>query len=223
MPKTKITPRKPGFLCSICLVRLPSKEEWSDHLLACGMADINKRKFECDVCDQAFSKKIVLVRHMKRIHPIPEVPRNADPATESSKESVDPLEDWQEDPGDFIFEESETGLEEGRIRRKRTSPCLPGVRRKVKSIKSMDDPASEDFGKNDCGVAPEVVESPVGSQHCSCCSHRVLKSDIGTQTDVTTNETKGKSHQKIIRVTRKYQKDGETIEKFEEDVWHDFV
>ena len=66
----------------------------------------------------------------------------------------------------------------------------------------------------------EVVESPV---HCSCCIHHVLKSDIGTQTDRTTNETKGKSNQKIIRVTRKYQKDGETIEKFEEDVWHDFV
>ena len=28
--------------------------EWIDHLLnvACGMAGINKRKFECDVCDQ---------------------------------------------------------------------------------------------------------------------------------------------------------------------------
>ena len=75
MPKTKITPRKPGFLCSICFVHLPSKDEWSDHLLAYGMADINKRKFECDVCDQTFSKKIVLVRHMKRIHSIREVPR----------------------------------------------------------------------------------------------------------------------------------------------------
>ena len=75
MPKTKITPRKPEFLCSISFVHLPSKDEWSDHLLAYGMADINKRKFECDVCDQTFSKKIVLVRHMMRIHSIREVPR----------------------------------------------------------------------------------------------------------------------------------------------------
>ena len=110
----------------------------------CEMADINKRMFECDVCDQAFSKKIVLVIHMKRIHPIREVPRNADPATESSKESGDSLEDWQEDPGDLIFEESETGLEEGRIRRKRASPCLSGARRKVESIRSMHDPTSEE-------------------------------------------------------------------------------
>ena len=52
---------------------------------------------------------------------------------------------------------------------------------------SMDDPASEDFGKNDCGVVPEVVESPVESRHCSSCSQRVQKSYIGTQIDVTTN------------------------------------
>ena len=78
----------------------------------------------------------------------------------------------------------------------------------------MDDPASDEFGKNECSVVSEVVESPVERQHCSCCSHHILKSYIGTQTDAT-NETKGKSHQKIIRVTGKYQKDGETIEKFE--------
>ena len=79
------------------------------------MADINKRKFECDVCDQAFSKKIVFVRHMKRTHQIREVPRNADPAVESSNESGDSLEDWRGDPEDLIFEDSETGLEVGRI------------------------------------------------------------------------------------------------------------
>lgn len=69
MPLTKVTPTKLGFLCYICLLRLPTKDEWSKHLLDCGMADINKRRFECDLCDQAFSKKIVLVRHTKRLHP----------------------------------------------------------------------------------------------------------------------------------------------------------
>ena len=72
-------------------------------------------------------------------------------------------------------------------------------------------------------VVLHLVESPVESQYCSCCSHHVLKSDTGTQSDVTTNEAKGKSRQKIIRITMKYPKNGETIEKFEEDVWHDFV
>lgn len=27
------------------------------------------RKFECNLCDEAFSKKTGLVRHMKRLHP----------------------------------------------------------------------------------------------------------------------------------------------------------
>ena len=55
-------------------------------------------------------------------------------------------------------------------------------------------------------VVLHLVESPVESQYCSCCSHHVLKSDTGTQSDVTTNEAKGKSRQKIIRITMKYQK-----------------
>lgn len=63
----------------------------------------------------------------------------------------------------------------------------------------------------------------VESQHCSCCSQHVQKSVIGTQTDVIIKETKGKSQQKIIRVNRSYQKDGGSIKKFEEDVWHDYV
>ena len=57
--------------------------------------------------------------------------KEADPATESYKGSGDSLDDWQEDPGDMIFEDSDTGQEGGRTRRKRTFPCLPGVRRKV--------------------------------------------------------------------------------------------
>lgn len=110
MPLTKVTPRKPGFLCSICLLRLPTKDEWSKHLLDCGMADINKRRFECDLCDQAFSKKIVLVRHMKRLHPEREVKGTektpVEPSCEKSplrKADVD--EEWQEDPGELLFEE----------------------------------------------------------------------------------------------------------------------
>lgn len=69
MPKTKVTQRKPGFLCSICLVRLPTKDKWSEHLLKCGMADIQKRRFECNFCDHAFGRKIVLVKHRERLHP----------------------------------------------------------------------------------------------------------------------------------------------------------
>lgn len=99
------------------------------------MAYINKIKFECDVCDQTFGKKSFRVRHKKRINVIREFLRNADPATESFKGSGVSVEDWQEDPGELIFEEFDTGLEEGRTRRKRTSQCLLGVRRKAESLR----------------------------------------------------------------------------------------
>ena len=70
----------------------------------------------------------------------------------------------------------------------------------------MDDPASKTFGKEDFGILPNVVEAPEESQHWSCCSQYAHKSDVGTKTDEITNESKGKSHLKIVRVTRKYQK-----------------
>lgn len=64
-----------------------------------------------------------------------------------------------------------------------------------------------------------VQKAPLDDQHCSCCSKKSKKADAETQTD--TNLKAGKSHQKIIRVTRKFQKDGETVERFEEDIWND--
>lgn len=225
MPLTKVTPRKPGFLCSICLLRLPTKDEWSKHLLDCGMADINKRRFECDLCDQAFSKKIVLVRHMKRLHPEREVKGTektpVEPSCEKSplrKADVD--EEWQEDPGELLFEEID--VEAGRTYRKKTSPVLPGIKkRKISATITKDLQILEKVAGPGDNVS-SVQEAPLDNHHCACCKEKAQRVDAETQTDTVEKEVQaGKSHQKIIRVIRKFQKDGEMVEHLEEDIWND--
>lgn len=64
----KLTPRKQEFLSTRCLFRLQSKNKPNKHLLACGLEDMSKRKYECKFCDQAFVKKEILTRHIKRVH-----------------------------------------------------------------------------------------------------------------------------------------------------------
>lgn len=224
MPLTKVTPRKPGLLCSICLIRLPTKDEWRKHLLNCGMADIEKRKFECDYCDQAFSKKIVLVRHMKRLHPSQETTNKNESSVEPSCEKspstqADGEEEWQEDPGELLFEE--VNVEAGRTHRKKTSPVLPGVKRKSATISetvTIDRPSTEGVIEPN-GSVSDVQKAPLDDQHCFCCKKKAQKIDAETQTDAAVKA--GKCHQKIIRVTRKFQKDGEMVERLEEDIWND--
>jgi hypothetical protein len=53
-------------------------------------------------------------------------------------------------------------------------------------------------------------------QKCLCCKKKAKKLDAETQTDATIKA--GKSHQKAIRVTRKFQKDGEVVQHWEEDI-----
>ncbi|XP_056009367.1 zinc finger protein 407-like [Ostrea edulis] len=212
MPLTKLTPRKPGFLCSICLVRLPSKDEWSNHLLACGLADMNKRKFECDLCDQAFGKKVILTRHIKRVHPSVEKIKAAIPEqVESTPKPSQQEEEWDKNPGELIFDDAD--LEVGRTQRKRTTPRSPGVKRKDKEIETENETEISE---------PDSQEAPLEYHHCSCCKNaRKERIDTGTQTNVKLDEEKKTGHQKIIRVIRRYQEKGESVEKFEEDVWYD--
>jgi hypothetical protein len=56
-------------------------------------------------------------------------------------------------------------------------------------------------------------------QHCLCCKKKAKKVDAETQTDAVVKA--GMSHQKTIRVTRKFPKDGEVVEHWEEDIWND--
>ncbi|XP_062606080.1 uncharacterized protein LOC134267893 [Saccostrea cucullata] len=214
MPKTKVTPRKPGFLCCICLSRLPTKDEWGKHILNCGVEDINKRKFECDHCDKAFSKKIVLVRHVKRVHPNQETTyQNKTP------KQVEDEEDWRKDPGQLLFEDVD--LEAGRTYRKKTSPVLPGIKRRNASVQetvTKDLPTTTEEVVEPSDSGSDAQNEPFDEQHCVCCQKKVQKVDVETQTDAIKAE---KSHQKIIRVTRKFQKDGEIVERLEEDIWND--
>lgn len=140
MPKTKVTQRKPGFLCSICLARLPTEDKLSEHLLKCGMADIQKRRFECNFSDHAFGRKIVLVKHMQRLHRGQDHCITPLESTEPEKfppRRVEDEEDWQEDPEELLFEE-EKDREAGRTYRKKTSPVLQGVKRRNTDIRNGD-------------------------------------------------------------------------------------
>lgn len=67
-----------------------------------------------------------------------------------------------------------------------------------------------------------VQEAPLDNYHCACCKEKIQRVEGATQTDKAEIEVQaGKSHQKIIRAVRKFQKDGEMVEHLEEDIWND--
>uniref|UniRef100_A0A8W8NTI9 Uncharacterized protein n=1 Tax=Magallana gigas TaxID=29159 RepID=A0A8W8NTI9_MAGGI len=170
-------------------------------------------------------EEIVLVKHMQRLHPGQDhciTPLESTEPEKSPTRRVEDEEDWQEDPGELLFEE-EKDREAGRTYRKKTSPVLPGVKRRnteTSETVTIDLPTNKEIEIEEPSNSALVVQkAPLDDQHCSCCSKKSKKADAETQTD--TNLKAGKSHQKIIRVTRKFQKDGETVERFEEDIWND--
>jgi hypothetical protein len=65
---------------------------------------------------------------------------------------VEDKEDWQEDPGELLFEEVD--LEAGRTHRKKTSPVLPGIKRRNTSVSET---TTNDF------LTVEEVVKPRGS------------------------------------------------------------
>lgn len=210
MPLTKLTPRKPGFLCSICLLRLPSHDQWREHLITCATEDLRKRRFECSQCDKAFAKSSLLVRHQKRVH----CSKDAVNAPETSSSFMNTVitesdddQEWLEDPGDLIYEPN---LESGRTIRKKTSPSLPGVKRKAsEQTPDKETPTSSSVSAETTGHQ----EAPLIPFHCPCCKTQATTNDASTQTDES-------SHQRTVRVIRRYQKDGESVERFEEDIWN---
>lgn len=186
------------------------------------MADINKKRFECDLCDQAFSKKIVLVRHTKRLHPDREMKGKERTPIKPSCEKFPPRkadveEEWQEYPCELLFEEVD--LEAGRTHRKKV---LPGIKkRRISATVTKDVQISGKVAGPGDDVA-SVQEAPLDNHHCACCKEKIQRVDADTQTDMAEKEVQaGKSNQKIIRVVRKFQKDGEMVEHLEENIWND--
>lgn len=99
MPLTNLTPRKPGFLCSICLLRLPSHDQWREHLITRATEDL------------------------KIVHCLQDTV-NATETSSSFMNAVitesDDDREWLEDPSDLI---KEPDLESGKaIRKKRLLP-----------------------------------------------------------------------------------------------------
>lgn len=54
-------------------------------------------------------------------------------------------------------------------------------------------------------------EAPLVPFQCHCCKTQATMKDTSKQTD-------GSSHQRTMPVIRRYQKDGESVERFEEDI-----
>ena len=191
------------------LCRLPTHDAWREHILACATEDMGKRKFECSQCDKAFARHALLMRHQKRLHQETTTSTSQQTLHEDQDEaaacSVDEGNDqeWQEDPGDLIYENE---LEAGRIIRKKTSPALPGMKRRTEATTTIPSEKRTRMENDD--------SSQVSLQHCPCCKHQANVLDASTQTQQI-------SHQKTVRIIRKYQKDGECVERFEEDVWND--
>lgn len=71
-------------------------------------------------------KRQFLTRHIKRVHGDDRVKTATKDQVQSTPKSVGD-EDWDKDPGELIFDE----VEVGRTYRKRTTPRLPGVKRKA--------------------------------------------------------------------------------------------
>uniref|UniRef100_K1R5Y0 Uncharacterized protein n=1 Tax=Magallana gigas TaxID=29159 RepID=K1R5Y0_MAGGI len=172
--------------------------------------DSKKRRFECGQCDKAFAKSSLLVRHQRRVHCSKDT-INAPETSSSFMKTVitesDDDQEWLEDPGDLIYEPS---LESGRTIRKKTSPSLPGVKRKApEQTPDKETPTSSSVSAETTGHQ----EAPLIPFHCPCCKTQTTTNDASTQTD-------GSSHQRTVRVIRRYQKDGESVERFEEDIWN---
>lgn len=56
------------------------------HLVVCATEDINKRRFECDQWEKAFSKHSGLIRHKKKVHP--HIPRETGSKNSSVVEKI---------------------------------------------------------------------------------------------------------------------------------------
>jgi hypothetical protein len=132
MPLTKVTPRKLGLFCSICIRHLPSQEERREHLLACAADELNIHCYEWDKCNKSFAWHSLLIGHQKRLHSstlsLPDGERNAPQSLSTADSSCE--SEWQEDPGDPIYEGN---LEVERVVRN-NSPCLPGMKRKADEL-----------------------------------------------------------------------------------------
>jgi hypothetical protein len=126
MAKTKITPRKEGYRCPMCCLRINEEREWEEHVLDCGRKRREKR-FECQMCDYASNKKSDLGRHCRT--------RHGGVGTATAGSGTD--EEWQQqDPGnlsDVVGGTEQSNAESGEsCKRKPTRPApVTSTKRKI--------------------------------------------------------------------------------------------
>lgn len=128
------------------------------------------------------------------------------PRDKSPSRKVDVEENLHEDIGVLMFEEADLEGE------KKTSQVFPGVKkRKIsatvhKVVKNWEDVA---------GPGDSVTAVPKATLN------KKQRVDAETETDTVVKEVQqGKNRRKIIRVIKKFQKDGEIAAHIEKDIWN---
>lgn len=130
------------------------------------------RKFKCDLCNQAFNKKTVLVRHMKRFYPSREMKG-------TDKVPVKQLGwCWRELSWRYLWTPVwRSGSRSG----KETSPVLhvhvPGIKKKtdLSTVTKYLQTSDKVAGSSDS--ISIVQESPLCNQLCACCQKIIQKID----------------------------------------------
>ncbi|XP_069138835.1 uncharacterized protein [Argopecten irradians] len=99
MVKTKTTPRKEQR-CPMCTFTCTDMDFMKTHIVQCGMREMEKKSFICDICQFATTSTSNLLRHAKRRHSTEQAGPSADKDDQQS--DIDDEESWRDnDPGDL--------------------------------------------------------------------------------------------------------------------------
>ena len=231
MAKTKNTPRKEGYRCPMCCLRINEERGWEQHVLDCGRKRREKR-FECEICDYASNKKSDLGRHCRT--------RHGGVGTATAGSGTD--EEWeQQDPGnlsDVVGGTEQSNAESGEsCKRKPTRPApVTSTKRKIAGRDFLVPSAPSPFQhpmttprkqSTTCTSAQDTPESCVSPSRevatQTLCDLETV--NIGTQTfqnfEETGTQTDGSKRRKLERVQETYQRDGKSIVTVvEEENWY---
>ncbi|XP_021360087.1 transcription factor HIVEP3-like [Mizuhopecten yessoensis] len=102
MVKTKTTPRKEQR-CPMCAFTCGDMEKMKEHFVNCGLREMEKKSYTCEMCQFATTTASNLVRHGKRKHSTEQSEKPGSSAEVGSQQAdKDEGDSWRDtDPGDL--------------------------------------------------------------------------------------------------------------------------